>query len=113
MAPHILMSLDELPDGAVRIVGIAYRTPPYRSVIVTRIGDSIGAYWNVCRHLPVPLDGGMGAISQDGKGRWVCETHGARYRPEDGLCVEGPCRGERLTKIAVRVEDGMIVMDLD
>jgi len=37
-----------------------------------------------------------------------CSTHGARFRIADGYCVAGPCRGERLSAVAVRVEDGVV-----
>jgi nitrite reductase/ring-hydroxylating ferredoxin subunit len=35
-------------------------------------------------------------------------THGARFRIADGYCVAGPCRGERLSAVAVRIEAGLV-----
>jgi nitrite reductase/ring-hydroxylating ferredoxin subunit len=37
--------------------------------------------------------------------------HGALFRPEDGTCVFGPCAGEALTALRVRLEQGMVVLD--
>ena len=31
----------------------------------------------------------------------VCVRHGARYRPDTGECLGGPCRGARLTALAL------------
>jgi nitrite reductase/ring-hydroxylating ferredoxin subunit len=82
-----------------------------RSVLVGRAGGALRAYANVCRHREVPLDFGMDtAMSDDGLGL-LCHQHGALYRPEDGLCVLGPCKGERL--VSVRVEAHGEQIDLD
>ncbi len=98
----------DLADGQIRVVRIAGRPPPRMSVIVTRSGNEWRAYWNVCQHLPIPLDGGLGRLD-DGL---VCVSHGARYRPEDGLCVEGPCRGAFLESIDVRAREGRLLVEL-
>jgi len=41
----------------------------------------------------------------------VCATHGATFRPEDGYCIAGPCAGDRLEPVAVRVERGIVLVD--
>ena len=33
----------------------------------------------------------------------MCGTHGARYRLDDGMCVEGPCLGKALESVVVEV----------
>ena len=38
----------------------------------------------------------------------VCCHHGARYRPDDGVCVAGPCVGGRLTRLEVVERDGAL-----
>ena len=38
----------------------------------------------------------------------ICAVHGATFNQADGLCVAGPCRGEHLRAVAVRVDDGEI-----
>ena len=98
----------DLIEGHVRVVRIPGRPPPRMSVIVTRSGDAWRAYWNVCQHLPIPLDAGLGRLD-DGL---VCVSHGARYRAEDGLCIEGPCRGAFLEAIDVRAMDGRLFVEL-
>jgi nitrite reductase/ring-hydroxylating ferredoxin subunit len=41
-----------------------------------------------------------------------CFTHGALFRVEDGLCLRGPCSGDRLTSIRVEVLDGEVMGEL-
>jgi nitrite reductase/ring-hydroxylating ferredoxin subunit len=61
------------------------------------------AYLNRCMHLPQELDWNAGEFFDDESQYIVCASHGALYRPQDGTCVAGPCRGARL--IAVPVEE--------
>ena len=68
----------------------------------------IYAYVNRCAHLGVELDWLPGQFF-DAAGRYlVCATHGALFRPEDGYCVDGPCRGASLAPVQVCVRDGGI-----
>jgi nitrite reductase/ring-hydroxylating ferredoxin subunit len=39
----------------------------------------------------------------------LCTGHAALFRPDDGVCVAGPCAGDRLTPWAVAVLGGEIV----
>ncbi len=77
------------------------RGRPREAIVVTLHDGSRRAYLNLCRHLPVPLDGGSREfLSPDGR-YLVCGTHGARYRLDDGVCVDGPCTGTRLTPLRI------------
>jgi nitrite reductase/ring-hydroxylating ferredoxin subunit len=75
---------------------------------VARIGGEIVAYENVCRHIPLKLDEEGGEIfSSDGK-HFICQNHGALYEPSNGLCVRGPCEGEKLMPLKIEIRDGAI-----
>ena len=84
---------------------------PREALVVVLPSGERRAYLNLCCHLPVPLDGGSREfLSADGQ-HLVCGTHGALYRLHDGLCVEGPCTGERLLALPFEVrEDGTVVV---
>jgi nitrite reductase/ring-hydroxylating ferredoxin subunit len=96
-----LGSLSGLEIGGVRIVSYP-GAPPKCSILVVRTTHGVRAYWNVCQHLPVPLDSGLGYLPHHDL--LVCQTHGARFTKDDGLCVWGPCRGRMLDAIAVDVD---------
>ena len=82
---------------------------PVGSVLVGRLGGELCAYRNVCPHRLVPLDfGGLPPMSDDGK-YLLCNQHGALFRPEDGVCIEGPCAGDALRAVAVH-EDGEAIV---
>ncbi len=99
----------DLATGDVRVVRVPNPVPPRISVLVTRTNEGWRAYWNVCKHLPIPLDGGLGELREG----LVCISHGARYRAEDGVCYQGPCQGEALDSLTVEAIDGRLVVDLD
>ena len=70
-------------------------------------GD-IQVYRNLCRHLPVPLDGGTGELMHADGAHLLCGTHGATYRLHDGYCVEGPCKGLSLHALPWEERDGAL-----
>jgi nitrite reductase/ring-hydroxylating ferredoxin subunit len=39
-----------------------------------------------------------------------CATHGAIFRIEDGYCLRGPCAGESLQKLHLKVEQNNVVL---
>ena len=95
------LRLPMLPaPGASLVVPVPGRALPRQSLLLTTTDDGPRAYWNVCQHLPVPLDAGLGTLPRGPE--LVCSTHGAYYRPEDGVCTKGPCVGAQLE--AVRLE---------
>lgn len=79
-----------------------------RGAFVVRYRGRAHAYVNSCRHQSLPLDFGDAHFFDDAYDALVCCHHGARYRPETGECVEGPCQGARLTPLAVEERDGAL-----
>lgn len=63
------------------------------------------AYLNVCRHQHRNLDFGDAHFFDEAMDALVCCHHGARYRPDTGECVAGPCHGGRLTPLALEERD--------
>lgn len=96
--------LEALGDGQVVPVE---GPPPYCSVLVVPTGDGVRGYWNVCRHLPVPLDGGLGLMPRVDDDL-VCSTHGAVFGVADGACTSGPCLGDALQPVELTVDDGVV-----
>lgn len=66
----------------------------------------VHAYLNVCRHESLPLDFGDAHYFDEAFDALVCCHHGARYAPDTGRCVEGPCRGASLTALAIEERGG-------
>jgi nitrite reductase/ring-hydroxylating ferredoxin subunit len=85
---------------------------PFGGFVVGRVGGRWRAYLNECRHRALPLDLGAPSPMSDDGTHLLCHQHGALYRLDDGLCVVGPCAGERLTPVAVTEDaDGALQLD--
>jgi nitrite reductase/ring-hydroxylating ferredoxin subunit len=100
----------DLGPGEVRLVqlGPDDRGRPIAALVLRDETGAAVAYRNMCRHLPVPLDGGTGRFFSDDGAHLVCGTHGATYRLGDGLCIDGPCKGLALHPLRVRRDGGQL-----
>ena len=83
------------------------------SAFVVRFHGKVYGYLNRCAHVGVELDWQAGRFFDDSAELLVCATHGATYDPATGLCVNGPCKGERLIAVPVEEVDGRIWMTTD
>ena len=78
-----------------------------------RRGGQVFVYVNSCPHIGTPLDWAPDRfLSADGS-RIVCATHGAEFSIEDGVCVRGPCLGDRLEPVMIQIKDGIILVPED
>ena len=87
-----------------------FGTPRQFWGMVVRVGEGGGvrAYINSCPHVGLPLNlSGDHFFDTDGK-LLLCQMHGACFRPEDGVCVSGPCEGESLKPLAVELRHGAV-----
>lgn len=106
-----LCHLDELPDGTARGFG-----PPaggFTGLFAVRRGETAFVYVNSCPHIGVPLDWAPDRFLTADGSRIMCSTHGAEFEIESGLCVRGPCLGERLDVVMTQIKDGTILVPED
>lgn len=94
--------LNEMPEGDARGFAVAGFA---RKVVVVRKDDRLFAYLDSCPH----YEGGTPMAWRanrylNGEGTHLaCHSHGALFDIETGECVLGPCLGQRLTKVPVRI----------
>ncbi len=78
------------------------------AVLLVRRNAVVFAWLDRCPHMGVSLRWPPRSFVPGG-GRYLeCINHMAVFRVEDGVCVAGPCVGERLTPLVIDVEDGDI-----
>ena len=106
---RVIAKVDELSPGSVKKFWIICHEYRVAAFLVNERG-SFHAYVNRCRHMPTPLDFIRDQfMSEDGK-HLMCYTHGALYEFATGLCVAGPCKGEALYRLPVRVDGGDVLV---
>lgn len=105
----VLCRLDELLEGQAR--GFDPLESGKDSVFALRHDDQVRVYRNSCPHLAVRLEYRKDRfLSADGR-QIVCYAHGARFLPGTGLCVYGPCLGERLSALKWRAEADWLMLE--
>ena len=100
-----LCRVEDLADPGSREFRIATARGP-RFMFIVRKGDAINAYMNWCPHYGATMDWKLDTFLTHDKTAILCALHGAEFVIESGECTLGPCEGERLIRVEVRVEGG-------
>lgn len=100
--------LAAIPDGTARNYVLQLRAGRFHGFVVRR-GDQVFGYVDRCPHAGLPLAKKLDDyLTPDG--RYVlCSWHGALFDTASGVCVGGPCAGQRLTEWAVEVAGDQII----
>lgn len=97
-----LCRLDAIPDGGA--MGADAPLPAgEENLILLRRGEQVQAFLNICPHAGRQLDYAPGRFLLS-KGMLICAVHGASFDQANGMCVAGPCKGESLRRVDVRVQ---------
>ena len=75
--------------------------------------DGVVAYRNRCAHVGFDLDMGTGRFWSAKLSRIYCMTHGACFRPTDGVCDAGPCLGEALEKFEAHLQGDDAIIKIE
>ena len=111
MRLRALCRLDDIPDGGAR--GFAASAGGFTGLFAVRRGNAVFVYVNSCPHIGVPLDWAPDRFLTGDAARIICATHGAEFGIDDGVCVRGPCLGDRLEQVMIEIEDGVILVSDD
>lgn len=75
---------------------------------VVRKGKDVYAYANSCPHTGAMLNWGPDRFLTRVGNQIMCGVHGALFEIETGYCIAGPCQGQALRDLDVRIEDGVV-----
>lgn len=106
-----LCAIADLADGEAR----GFPPPPgaHTGLFAVRRGERVHVYVNSCPHIGTPLEWMPDRfLSRDGK-RIVCATHGAEFEIASGACTSGPCLGDCLEAVMIRIDDGILLVPED
>lgn len=74
-------------------------------IVVVRWGRQVFGYVNKCPHDSVSLDWERNQFLDPNGLRLMCGKHGALFELGTGLCVDGPCKGRRLSPVTLTILD--------
>lgn len=107
-----LCRISDIPDGQSK--GFPAAPGAFTGLFAVRRGSHVRVYVNSCPHIGVPLDAVPDRFLDAKKQNILCSTHGARFRVEDGFCTSGPCYGESLEAVPVRIDEfGWVMVPAD
>jgi nitrite reductase/ring-hydroxylating ferredoxin subunit len=106
---RVVARVPEMAPGSVKKFWLICQKYRIDAFLINYHG-SFHAYVNRCRHMTTPLDFvRYQFFTEDGR-HLICLTHGALYDPESGLCVDGPCKGQSLYPLPVRVDGDEVLV---
>jgi nitrite reductase/ring-hydroxylating ferredoxin subunit len=106
-----LCRIEDLADGTAKGFGPA--PGGFTGLFAVRRGEEVFVYVNSCPHIGVPLDWAPDRFLSTDGARIVCSTHGAEFEIATGLCIGGPCLGDRLEPVMIEIKDGVILVAED
>lgn len=109
--PRLICPSEDLQDNGLGVrfeITLWGRT---QAAFAIRYQGRVYAYQNRCAHVPTELDWLPGQFFDGDRQLIICGTHGAVYDPRSGRCVGGPCRGGRLSPVAVCERDGGVWLE--
>jgi naringenin degradation protein FdeD len=106
---RVVCRFSELTDPGARGFTIGTGDWPLRGFVV-RVRHEVRGYVNHCPHAGHPLDlTPQRFLTQDGA-LILCGSHGALFDKLSGYCIAGPCAGQSLRAIALKLEAGFVML---
>ena len=96
-----IANIKQLSKAKTTIVSLNGR----KDVVLVMHNNEVKAYENNCPHQNVPLNEAYKIDVDPFEQTMKCSVHDAFFRIEDGECIDGPCWGEHLTPVSIRVDD--------
>ena len=103
-----LCKLSDLQDRQALVISFG-EGPRAREIFLMARGGQVLAYVNDCPHRHLPLNFHPDKFLTPDEDYILCTNHIALFRIGDGHCEDGPCQGEWLTPVAIRVEGDRVL----
>src|SRR5690349_326680 len=106
----VICRADEVAEGRAKsfIIGEGKER---RDIVIVRRNGKFHAYENSCPHQATPLETFPDKFLNEDGSLFICSTHGARFRVEDGFCISGPCKGKSLVALKLRMGNRGLEID--
>ncbi len=106
---RVICRLDDIDRSGARGFALGGGDWPLRGLVV-RLNDEVRGYINRCPHAGHPLNLRPNRFLTPDATLILCASHGALFEKLTGLCVAGPCAGQSLRPLPLKVEDGFVML---
>lgn len=104
----VLCRLEDIEDPGSMAMTVT-TAAGLQDIFVVRRGEQVYGYLNSCPHTGGPLDWMPGQFLDLDREYIQCATHDALFGIADGICITGPCAGDRLTSVPLLIEADQII----
>jgi nitrite reductase/ring-hydroxylating ferredoxin subunit len=106
---RVICRLDDIqPDGS-RGFAIGSGDWPLRGLVV-RLNNEVRGFINRCPHAGHPLNLRPHLFLTADSSLILCSSHGALFEKVTGYCIAGPCAGQSLAPLPLKVESGFVML---
>jgi nitrite reductase/ring-hydroxylating ferredoxin subunit len=106
---RVICRLDDLGDSGSRGFAIGSGDWPLRGFVV-RGNGKVRGFINSCPHARHPLNLSPHGFLTPDSTLILCSSHGALFEKLTGYCVAGPCAGQSLRAVPLKVEAGFVML---
>jgi nitrite reductase/ring-hydroxylating ferredoxin subunit len=108
---HFLCKLSDIGDPASRGFNIRHGNELIEGFVVRQEGKFF-AYRNSCPHTGAPLDWVEHQFLDADSALIQCAVHDARFDIASGRCVIGPCAGDSLQPLPLKIRGDQLYLEL-
>ena len=106
---RVICRLDDIQPGDARGFAIGGGDWPLRGLVV-RLNDEVRGFINRCPHAGHPLNLRPHRFLTADSTLLLCSSHGALFEKATGYCIAGPCAGQRLSALPLKIESGFVLL---
>jgi nitrite reductase/ring-hydroxylating ferredoxin subunit len=106
---RVICRVSDIDDPGSRGFTMGRGDWPLRGFVV-RVGEQVFGYVNRCPHAGHPLNLGPNRFLTPRRELILCSSHGALFERQTGFCVAGPCGGQSLQSVPLRIEAGFVML---
>jgi nitrite reductase/ring-hydroxylating ferredoxin subunit len=106
---RVICRLSDIGDPGSRGFTIGTGDWPLRGFVV-RTGAEVWGYVNRCPHAGHPLNIAPHRFLTPGRELILCSSHGALFDRQTGFCIAGPCGGQSLQGVPLKIESGFVML---
>lgn len=108
---YSLASASDIPAGGSMQYSIEHNGETLELFVLEQAGKFY-AYENCCPHMGVNLNWQTDVFLDIDRAHIQCATHGAQFRIDNGLCEWGPCLGQSLRQLELKLVDGKLILKM-
>jgi nitrite reductase/ring-hydroxylating ferredoxin subunit len=106
---RVICRLDDLDVTGARGFTLGSGDWPLRGFVV-RVNTEVRGFVNHCPHAGHPLNLQPNRFLTPDSALILCSSHGALFEKLTGLCVAGPCAGQYLRAVPLKIESGFVML---